>query len=314
MEAIDASGVTGFVWRRVNPEREAEAEALMQELMALSHRYEGFLGSEVFPPIHGVQDAYVVLFRYDSGEHFRKWLESPERKLLLYKMETFLLEPAREFYFAHRRRAHGSATTVFSYCIKPGHEAEFADWRRRILEAVREWPGFLGTESFDTIESGKRPEFVVIVRFDTREHLDAWMNAPVRNEFMREVEAYVEKVHVRRVGSGFEGWFDTSIDRRPPVAWRQGMVILGALFPLIMILRHVLHPLFGVMPFPVAFLVLLTIDVTLLTYVIMPHFSRLMNFWLQPKPGSGWVTELLGWGVLLGMIAAALAATLFLGL
>ncbi len=62
MEAIDASGVTGFVWRRVNPEREAEAEAVMQELMALSHRYEGFLGSEVFPPIHGVQDAYVVLF------------------------------------------------------------------------------------------------------------------------------------------------------------------------------------------------------------------------------------------------------------
>ena len=57
MEAFDAAGVTGIVWRRVVPGEEAQAEAVMREIMMLSRQAEGFLGSEIFPPIPGVQDA-----------------------------------------------------------------------------------------------------------------------------------------------------------------------------------------------------------------------------------------------------------------
>lgn len=312
MDYCDSSGVTGIVWRRVDPTREAEAEEIMQKLMAAARQHVGFLGSEIFPPIPGVQDAYVVLYRFNNAENLRHWLKAAERDALFHQIAPLLLQPPFEFFLAHRSRTPGSASSVFAYRLKPGAAEKFREWRLRILEESRKWPGFLGTEAFDTLDS-EQPEFVVVVRFSSREHLNAWMHSKVRAEFMKEVPAYVERYRLRRIGTGFEGWFNTSDDTSPPVPWRQGMVVLAALFPVIMTLRHLLGFLFKIMPMPAAFLVLLTIDVTILTYFIMPHFSRMMGFWLRPKPNHTWWRELAGWAILLGLLAVTLAVTLVVG-
>ncbi|CAN5634228.1 hypothetical protein BH09VER1_BH09VER1_15270 [soil metagenome] len=311
MSAPDSASITGIVWRRVDPARETEAEELMRSLMMLSRASTGFLGSEIFPPIAGVQDAYVVLYRFNSAETLRSWLGSPVRRETLAHMETLLLEPSKEFYFAHRRREPGTVSSVFSYRVKPGSEDAFADWRQRILEEVRTWHGFLGTESFDTLDTSQ-PELVAVVRFDSRSNLDAWLQSRQRQGYIDEVHRYVEDYRVRRIGTGFEGWFEYSDVSGPPVPWRQGMIVLAALFPVITTLQHLLAFLFNHLPSPVAFLILLTIDVTLLTYVIMPHFSRWMGFWLRPGAHSSWRTELGGWAILLGLIAGTLTAALSL--
>lgn len=225
MEAFDAAGVTGIVWRRVVPGREAQAEAVMREIMLLSRQAGGFLGSEIFPPIPGVQDAYVVLYRFSRGTHLRGWLACVRRQELLREIDGLLVEPAHEFFFAHGRKQAGSASSVFAYRIRPDKEADFQDWRRRILEEVRKWNGFLGTESFDALD-GVKPEFIVVVRFDSRVNLDEWLKSKVRKDFMKEVSACVHQYSLRRIGSGFEGWFDTSENSAPPARWRQALVIL----------------------------------------------------------------------------------------
>jgi uncharacterized protein len=313
MDTFDASGVTGIVWRRVDPARETDAEALMKKLLALSRGTTGFLGSEIFPPIHGVQDAYVVLYRFDRGENLRHWLQSNPRAELLAQMEEVLLEPSFEFFFTHRRRSPGTASTILSYTVRAGSEESFRQWQGQMQEAVRSWPGFLGTETYDTLENTDRPEVVVIVRFDSRQHLDAWLESEVRAGLLREARAFVDDYRVRRIGSGFEGWFDVSEDQSPPAAWRQGLVILSVLFPLIMILRKIFAPLFIVLPFPLAFLILLTVDVAILSYLIMPYFSRAMAFWLRPGPPRSLSRELLGWLIVLGLPAITLAAALRAG-
>lgn len=310
MQEFDAAGVTGIVWRRVDPGREAEAEALMHRIMLLAREAEGYLGTEIFPPIPGVQDAYVVLYRFDRGENLRRWLGSAWRQELLRQMETMLVEPPFEFFFSHRRRNSGTASSVFSYRVRPECEDAFRDWRRRILAEVRTWEGFLGTESFDTLDSAQ-PEFVVVVRFNNRANLDAWLTAPKRQAFMKEVQEYVEHFHLRRIGSGFEGWFDISENKPPPTRWRQALLVLTALFPVIMLMRQILAPLFLYLPFPVAFLILLFLDMAVLTYGVMPRFSRLMNFWLQPGPGSTWRTEIAGAVVIGGILSLSLALTLW---
>ncbi len=313
MEEFDSAGVTGIVWRRVAPGQEAAAEGVMHRIMLLAREAEGFLGSEIFPPIHGVQDAYVVLYRFNRGSNLRQWLASTWRQELLRQIEGLLLEPSVEFYFAHGRRPSGTASSVFAYTILPDRETEFQDWRRRILEAARTWEGFLGTESFDTLDS-EHPEFVVVVRFDSRAHLDLWLKSEVRKTFMDEVQQYVEHYTLRRIGSGFEGWFDTSENKNPPAPWRQALVILTALFPVIMTMRQLLLPVFTALPMPVAFLILLALDMALLTYVIMPRFTRLMNFWLRPSPDFTWRGEVTGWSIVLGIIGLTLVVCLMAGL
>lgn len=309
MEEFDLAGITGIVWRRVTPGREAEAEDVMRKIMSLARGFEGYLGTEIFPPIPGVQDAYVVLYRFNRGSHLRQWLNSSLRQEMLRQIGDMLIEPSHEFFFAHSRRQAGTASSVFAYRIRSDRETEFREWRRRILEEVRTWKGFLGTESFDTLDSA-HPEFVVVVRFDSRLNLDAWLQSKIRKTFMKEVRRYVDHYALRRIGSGFEGWFDTSANKNPPASWRQAMVILTALFPVIMTLRQLLFPVFSALPMPAAFLILLTVDMAVLTYVVMPRFTLLMNFWLRPSPDSTWRNELAGWGILLGIIGLTLAVCL----
>ncbi|MEO8205285.1 MAG: antibiotic biosynthesis monooxygenase [Chthoniobacterales bacterium] len=310
MNTSHPAGMTGFICRRVDPAREAEAEVIMRRLMALSRSAPGFIGSEIFPPIAGVQDAYIVLYRFDSSEHMRDWLKCPERNELTRQIDPLLLSPSFETVFAHRRREPGTVSSVFSYKVRKGFEAEFLKWRRRIVEEGSTWEGYVGVETFDTFDS-LNPEFVSVVRYDSREHLDAWLDSKERAKLMKEMRPLTNAFRVRRIGTGFEGWFEYSDDNtQPPVAWRQGLVVLSGLFPVIMTLRELLMPLFSALPFPVAFLILLTIDVAILTYFLMPHYSRFMNFWLRPGLNSTWCSELGGWAVILGLIGTTLALAL----
>jgi len=311
MESFDAAGVTGIVWRRVVPGKEVQAEAVMREIMLLSRQAEGFLGSEIFPPIPSVQDAYVVLYRFSRGSHLREWLACGRRQELLREIDGLLAEPAHEFFFAHGRKQAGSASSVFAYRIRPDRQADFQDWRRRILEAVRKWNGFLGTESYDALD-GVEPEFIVVVRFDSRANLDEWLKSKVRNDYMKEVRAYVQHYTLRRIGSGFEGWFDTSENTAPPARWRQALVILSALFPVIMVMRRLLSPIFLVLPLPIAFLILLSLDMAFLTYLVMPRYSRLMNFWLRPAADFSWQGEFAGYAIITGVIGLTLLSFLVL--
>lgn len=314
MNAFDAAGVTGIIWRRVHPAQESEAEEIMRKLMLLSRTHEGYLGSEIFPPVHGVQDAYVVLYRFSTAAKLREWLACAQRADLLGQLETLLVEPSHEFFIAHRGRAPGTASTVLSYHIREGCEEAFHAWRTRIFEESRRWPGFLGAEAFDTLDSASHPEFIIVLRFDTRPQLDAWLQSDTRADYLREVRPYIHEYRIRRTGSGFEGWFDVSADQQPPAPWRQGLVVLAALFPVIMLLRTLLSPIFKIAPAPLAFLILLVIDLAILTFVVMPRFTRLMAFWLRPKLNATWRTEAAGLAIIVGIVSVTLGLSLLLHL
>jgi uncharacterized protein len=304
--------MTGIVVRFVRVGAEAEVETLLKRTAEACRARDGCLGTEVFPPIPGVQEPYVVIFRYDSNAALRAWLESQPRLELVREVEPLLDQPAVEFHFAGRRRSSGTVSTVFAYRVKGGSREDFDGWRDRINAEARKQPGFVSVESFDSVEDGL-PFRVHVVRFDNRENFDLWLASNSRAALFEEVQEYVHEYQVRRIGTGFEGWFDYGRDAaKPPANWRQWLVILGALFPVIMILKALFAPLFEVLPFPLAFFLLLAVDVAVLTWVIMPQFTRLMNFWLRPAASATWWTQLGGLAILAGLMGATLAVSLIL--
>ena len=304
--------MTGIVARYVRAGAEAEVETLLRHTADSCRSRDGYLGAEVFPPIPGVQEPYVVIYRYESNAALRAWLDSPERAELMRRVEPLLSRPHIEFHFAGRRNVPGTVSTVFAYRIKDQSWEEFDAWRKRINSEARRQPGFISVESFDTIEDGL-PYRIHVLRFDDREHLDRWFASEARLALLDEVQNYVHEFQIRKIGTGFEGWFDYGRDAdKPPANWRQWLVILGALFPVIMILKALFTPVFDVLPFPLAFFFLLMADVAVLTWVIMPQFTRLMNFWLRPQPSATWKTQLGGLAILAGLMGATLAVSLAL--
>lgn len=58
----------------------AEAHERLVQRMA---GFEGFIRSELFPPVEGVQDDTIVLFTFDDRPHLDRWLASGERAQIL---------------------------------------------------------------------------------------------------------------------------------------------------------------------------------------------------------------------------------------
>lgn len=82
--------VTGVASFRVRPGHGHRYAELHGRLVQRLGTFPGFLRSEVFEPVPGVQDDTVVVFSFDSREHLDAWLRSTERREMLAEIEPFL--------------------------------------------------------------------------------------------------------------------------------------------------------------------------------------------------------------------------------
>lgn len=82
--------VTAVASFRVRPGEEHRHDELQRRLVQRLAGFPGYLRSEVFDPIPGVQDETVVVFSFDSRRHLDAWLASEERRSMLAEIEPFL--------------------------------------------------------------------------------------------------------------------------------------------------------------------------------------------------------------------------------
>ena len=300
----------------VRPES-AEAFARWQgETSTLIASFPGFLEQRLLPPKPPLQVDWVILQRFASAEAARRWLASPERQARLDGVASMLLgrddihvvqDDADE-----ARNATASAITI-STRVRPGKEADYRTWTRRIEAAQSKAPGFLGCR-FEPPVPGAQENHVAILRFDSDANLQAWMKSPERRVLLEEAAPFTEEFHTRLARSGFESWFrDGASPGAPPLPiWKMDMLVLLLLYPTVFLFAtFVGAPLLGRtlgLPFAVAQFASNMVSVAL-TGFFVPRVARRFNWWLRPGASARPLrTNLLGAAIILALYAVMVTA------
>ncbi|MCZ1011102.1 antibiotic biosynthesis monooxygenase [Streptomyces lydicus] len=274
-----------------------------------AREFEGFVDAEVYPPGAGEENEWVAVFRFSGMDCLTAWLESGRRRELLDEASgLFQGPPAQEVLRggSPARPATDVVTAVISHEVTPGREQQFLRWQEKTLTAQEKAPGFMGSELFKPVE-GVQEHWVVVFRFDSREHLDDWLHSEVRTKLLAEGRKYFTSYDVRKVGSAFSGWFQ--FDRRggAPPNWKQAMSVVLALYPTVMVLNLTVGV--GLEKLTIREYIGLflsnVLSVSALTWLLMPLVNRALAFWLVPSRATGRKEQVLGVGlVLLGYLVS----------
>ena len=177
-----------------------------------------------------------------------------------------------------------SSAFVVTHTVKPGAEQRYEEWTREILDAVSRYPGYMGREVFLPIAGNRK--YTIIVRFDNEENLKGWTESDERKSFISRAGDLLEKGDQNEVRTGIDFWF-TPEGTRPPKAWKQFLLTASAVYPLSLILPRLLAPLYRVAPplgHPlISALLMATLLTGLLTFVIMPRYTRMVRRWLYKE-------------------------------
>ena len=274
----------------VRPERSEDFARWQGETSQLVARFPGFIEQRLMPPNPPLQVDWVILQRFQAIEDAQRWLASTERQARIEGAAPMLV--GRDDVHIVRDSEGGikpaPVSAVISTRVKPGREAEYRAWERRIAAAQSRAPGLQGYR-FEPPVPGIQEDFVAILRFDSQANLQAWLDSPVRRQLVAEAEPLTVEFHAR-LGTGFEQWFrdESGAPAALPV-WKMDMIVLLLLYPIVFLFGVYVHtPLFMNalhLPFAVALFLGNIVSVGL-TGVLVPWVARHMTWWLQPRANA----------------------------
>ena len=300
---------TVVIAQKVGPGRDKEYLSWQAEMNSLCGTFPGYEAAEVVPPVEGVQNDYVVVFRFDTFPHLDSWLKSDAHRTLLARGQDFFVGDARQHVVAGPHTATGAAGMVVSTRVKPGREAEFRAWQTTIDQEAARFPGFLGNEVFPSVP-GLQEEWVVVVRYDSAKHLQSWLESEPRRRLNQQAARLWDEARVESFGGGFPGWFTAARDESGkgalPPNWKQAMSVILVLYPTVFLLSRYLSPWLTGLPFAESLFVSNVASVSILTWLLMPVVVRAFDFWLSPPPSRRLQFEILGLLAVLAGYAVAI--------
>lgn len=174
-----------------------------------------------------------------------------------------------------------SIALIITHTIKPGEESHYETWLADIQRAVTVWPGYIGREIFRPAHGSRK--YTSLLRFDSLDRLNAWAESDTRRSFVEQVGHLLEDGDNVEIRTGVDFWF-TPEGAKPPKPWKQFLLTLTAVYPLSLLIPRLLRLLAELVPplghEPVRALLMAVTLTGLLTFVIMPRYTRLMKHWL----------------------------------
>ncbi|MGW1781375.1 antibiotic biosynthesis monooxygenase [Streptomyces sp. NPDC002143] len=303
-EQHEGAAATAIIGQKVLPGLEQEYESWQEDVNAAAADYAGYLGVEVSRPTD-LQPEWVVVYRFDSVAHLQAWINSATRQRLLEVGDTYLDGPGtQQVVSGGGRPADPLVTVVITHRVDPGQVDEFLAWQRRMSQEEGKFEGFRGTELFRPVE-GVQADWTTMYRFDSAEHLDAWLTSPRRQALLSE-GAKFNDFRLHTIDNSFGSWFafdENGKEAPPPSETKTSIAVWVGLYPTVVLLTLALSPL-G-MPFWLGLLVGNLLSSFLMSFLTMPHYvNRLLGRWLRPPPDEPAArTNLVGLGVVAALMA-----------
>lgn len=176
------------------------------------------------------------------------------------------------------------ATVVITHRVRDGQYDAYERWLDEIGPKCRASIGHLDWQIVRPI-AGLSATYTVVIRFDTREHLESWMGSPERKHLIEKVRPFLAKDDDFFVRSGLDFWFTPEgAKAKVPTRWKQFLVTWSAIYPLVLTIPLIILPLLRQLRIPqdryVDSLFITGVIVSLMVYVIMPRYTRFIQRWL----------------------------------
>lgn len=104
--AADDQGAAVVITHRVRKDKHAAYEQWLEEIAPVCKASPGHLDWHIVRPIPGLTETYTVLIRFDTKDHLRHWMESPDRSRLIEKVQSlfvkgddFFISSGLDFWF-----------------------------------------------------------------------------------------------------------------------------------------------------------------------------------------------------------------------
>jgi uncharacterized protein len=177
-----------------------------------------------------------------------------------------------------RKADSGPVTVVIKRRIKPGFAKAYERLEKEISADAATYPGYLGSTFLRPERDGDR-DFVTIVRFASYESMMHWEHSTTgtalinRADTMSEIPATINRT------AGLSLWF---LPRNPasPQRWKMILLLTCGIFVVAQVVSPLLDPALRFLPQPLAFFISLIIQVSVLTYVVLPWLTAVLGKWL----------------------------------
>ena len=297
---------------KLRPGQDQAFSAWQARHNAIIDKFPGFISSDVIPPAQPDSNEWTIVLNFRSEDELAAWQSSGERAELVGEVVP-LLEGGNLGEAARLDRPGEppgpNVTEVIFSKIKPGMDTTYREWAVRIQAAQAKYAGYRGMYLQPPTE--KDGLWTTIIRFDTTDHLEAWMGAPERAELLAESKAFIDREQLMRLATSFPGWVPINpVTGKGPPNWKTALLVILGLFPMVMLEIRFFGPIMKALGLQTSLATFVTncINVFTTTFVNMPLFIRCFGWWLfNDKKGPGWV-EPAGLSLLVALCALLVGA------
>lgn len=177
-----------------------------------------------------------------------------------------------------------SVTVVISRRVIKGQEDHFEQLSSEMTHRASRYPGYLGADLFRPA-SANDPEYRIIFKFSDQESLAAWQASSERAEILEQVEPLLVSPSEVETLSGIVNWFTLPGHNpvKPPAKAKMTFVSWLALYPTVTLIFFLFGDLLAQVPLLLRTLLVTAVVMVVMSYVLMPRFTRWFAFWLFPK-------------------------------